>query len=226
MRRQTLPRLIRKMNVPLRGRLLDRHQPEEIHQRQQVPSPAHPHDIDVFRLVAVELPAALRGMVPGHQIRPERAPGLTLLPDHRREAEPEGGFQQVEVLLGGVELVPVHLHGRVEAQACLGAGLLDAAEAGGPKEQVQRLQVGMRSEPRPLQVQLQGPAQPPVQLADEFDRDRVMLSSGLPPRWQAGLISTCIIAGRLSADSAASQPTHGRAQLVPFQDSQGLRASC
>jgi len=61
-------------------------------------------------------------------------------------------------ILDGVELIPLHVHLRVENQGIHGAGEIDTAETGSPKQQVKRLQAGVRPEPQPLQLQMQGTA--------------------------------------------------------------------
>ena len=98
--------------------LIDGHETEKIHQREQIPVSVLPASGRCRWACRDRTCDRDPGYVPS---RSDKA-GATLprsslaLPPSPRD-QMEGGFQQVEVPLGGVKLVPLHLHGRVEDQA-------------------------------------------------------------------------------------------------------------
>ncbi len=130
--------------------------PNQVHQGKLIIAIIEAENTEVVVQLGV-----VQGMIPGEELPGQRdgsQHGTPIppseVPDHERTAVEQPGFEQVEVLLGGVELVPLLEHRRVETQPALGPCPVHAGKAGRPQQEVQPLQVGMRSDLRALEFRL------------------------------------------------------------------------
>src|SRR5262249_37485174 len=103
--------------------------------------------------------------------------------DHLFMAKPEPSLEQVEVLLSRVECIPLNEHGRVDDQPRLCSCSLDIGERRGPQQEMETLQIGVRPKLWSDEREIEGAAEPTVQLTDEFQRQQVVFSTGFHALW-------------------------------------------
>src|SRR5262249_30872928 len=120
---------------------------------------------------------------------------------------------------------------RIDDEPGLLADPLHAGQGGGTQQQVQPLEVGVGAELGPLQLELQRPAEPLVQLAQRVDGQQVVLPGGLDPldadEVQDGLEVTQDGARLLAVDHLGTQELFllpGQGQFSHRRASPGLNA--